>query len=72
MNSRWLTVVLAVGLAAMFAVGYGISNRSGIQAGYFEKAEAPAYGVGGGESIGAGLGEEFQAHFKDLYQGIED
>lgn len=72
MNARWLTAVLAVGLAVTFVVGFGLSNRSGIQVGYFEKAEAPAYGVGGGETIGAGLGEEFQDHFKNLYQDIED
>ncbi len=72
MNSRWMTVVLTVSLIIMFALGYGLSNGSGIQAGYFEKAEAPAYGVGGGEEIGAGLGEDFQDHFKDLYQDIEE
>ena len=72
MSSRWLTVLLTAGLVVMFVVGYGISNNSGIQAGYFEKAEAPAYGVGGGETIGAGLGEDFQAHFQNLYEGIED
>jgi len=72
MSRHWLTVVLAAGLVIMFAFGYGLSSRSGIQPGYFEKAEAPAYGVGGGEILGAGLGEEFQDHLKDLYQSIED
>ena len=57
MNSRWTTLALAAGLVVMFVIGYSFSSRSGIQAGYFEKAEAPAYGVGGGETIGAGLGE---------------
>lgn len=72
MNTRWLTVLLTVGLVAMFVFGYGLSSRSGIQVGYFEKAEAPAYGVGGGDLLGASLGEDFQEHFKDLYRGIED
>ena len=72
MSARWMTTVLVSGLVATFLLGYGLSNRSGIQAGYFEKAEAPAYGVGGGETLGAALGEEFQEHFEDLYQGIED
>ena len=72
MSARLLTILLVAGLVATFVLGYGLSNRSGIQAGYFEKAEAPAYGVGGGENLGAGLGEEFQAHFEELYQGIED
>jgi len=67
-----MTVVLTASLIAMFALGYGLSNGSGIQAGYFEKAEAPAYGVGGGEMIGAGLGEKFQDHFKDLYETVEE
>ena len=72
MSARLLTGVLVAAMVVTFILGYGLSNRSGIQAGYFEKAEAPAYGVGGGETLGAGLGEEFQEHFEDLYQGIED
>jgi hypothetical protein len=72
MNSRWTTVALIAGLIATFILGYRLSDRSGIQPGYFEKAEAPAYGVGGGEAIGAGLDEEFQDHFKDLYESMDD
>ncbi len=72
MNSRWTTVALIAGLIVTFILGYRLSDRSGIQPGYFEKAEAPAYGVGGGEAIGAGLDEEFQDHFKDLYESMDD
>ena len=42
------------------------SYSTGIQPGYFEKAEAPAYGVGGGEILGAGMGDEFQEYLKAL------
>jgi hypothetical protein len=72
MNSRWTTVALIAGLLVTFFLGFRLSDRSGIQPGYFEKAEAPAYGVGGGEVIGAGLDEEFQDHFKDLYESMDD
>ena len=42
MNSRWTTVALIAGLFVTFILGYRLSYRSGIQPGYFEKAEAPA------------------------------
>jgi hypothetical protein len=72
MSSRWTTVALIAGLIVTFFLGFRLSDSSGIQPGYFEKAEAPAYGVGGGEVIGAGLGEGFQDHFKDLYESMDD
>jgi hypothetical protein len=72
MKSRWTTVALIAGLIVTFVIGFRLSDRSGIQPGYFEKAEAPAYGVGGGVVIGAGLGEDIQDHFKDLYETMEE
>lgn len=68
----WAAIFAAV-LAVVFLAGYWASSGSGIQPGYFEKADAPAYGVGGGtESVGAGLGEEFEEHFKSLYEDDEE
>jgi len=54
-------------LILAFMYGYINSYSSGIQPGYFEKAEAPAYGVGGGEAF-SGMDEKFQEHLKKLYQ----
>jgi hypothetical protein len=54
-------------LILAFMYGYINSYSSGIQPGYFEKAEAPAYGVGGGSAF-SGMDEEFQKHLEELYQ----
>jgi len=68
MTGRLTTVFLVSFLAVAFVVGFWLSHLTGIQPGYFEKAEAPAYGVGGGvEVIGAGMSDEIQEHFKQLY-----
>ena len=72
MNSRWMTFALLSGLVITFVIGFRLSQQSGIQPGYFEKAEAPAYGVGGMEVIGAGLGEDFQEHLKNLYEDVDN
>jgi len=71
MDRRMVILMLAI-LIMAFMFGYINSYSSGIQPGYFEKAEAPAYGVGGGESLGAGMDEEFQEHLKTLYQEDEE
>ncbi len=62
---RNLIIFVVVILIFTFVVGFRSSYISGIQPGYFEKAEAPAYGVGG-DLIGAGMDEEFQEHLKAL------
>ena len=58
-------------LILAFMYGYINSYSSGIQPGYFEKAEAPAYGVGGGSAF-SGMDEEFQKHLEELYQEDDD
>lgn len=70
MNSRFLAVA-AVVLVLFFMVGFRVSYTSGIQPGYFEKQEAPAYGVGGGEGFGADLGKEVEEFYKQLYEEEE-
>jgi len=72
MAGRWSTAVLVTFLLFAFVTGFWLSNLTGIQPGYFEKAEAPAYGVGGGIVIGAGMGEDIQEHFKQLYDEDEE
>jgi hypothetical protein len=71
MDKRMIIFSIAV-LILTFIVGFRSSYMSGIQPGYFEKAEAPAYGVGGGELLGADMGEEFQKHLETLYEGLSD
>jgi hypothetical protein len=65
MDSRLIALALVV-LTIAFVFGYARSQSSGIQAGYFEKAEAPAYGVGGDEGIGVEMDKEIEKHFKQL------
>lgn len=67
MDKRML-VLMIVFLTVAFVYGFVNSYSTGIQPGYFEKAEAPAYGVGGGDSAVAGMDKEFQEHLKSLYQ----
>ena len=64
---RRMIILMIIMLITAFLFGFINSYSSGIQPGYFEKAEAPAYGVGGGETLGAGLDTEYQEHLKTLY-----
>lgn len=73
MKGRFTRVALISFLAFAFVTGFWLSHITGIQPGYFEKAEAPAYGVGGGiEVIGAGMSDEIQEHFRNLYAEEEE
>ena len=67
MDKRALILTVVI-LAVAFVFGFINSYSTGIQPGYFEKAEAPAYGVGGGDLMGAGMDEKFQEHLKSLYE----
>lgn len=67
---RWIALVAGI-LIMAFVFGYSTSDRSGMQPGYFEKAEAPAYGVGGGESFAKELGSDYEKHLKELYKEIQ-
>jgi hypothetical protein len=69
MDKRALILTILILLFA-FSFGFFNSYSTGIQPGYFEKAEAPAYGVGGGTILGAGMGEDFQEYLKSL--NLED
>lgn len=66
MEIKWIAgLVIALLLGA--AAGFGSSFQTGIQPGYFEKQEAPAYGVAVQKALGADFGKEFEDHFKELY-----
>jgi hypothetical protein len=71
MNTRLLIAIVVV-LTLFTAFGFWSSYVDGIQPGYFEKQEAPAYGVGGGEGFGADLGEDVEEFYKDLYAEEEE
>ncbi len=64
---RRLLILMIIVLITAFMFGFISSYSTGIQPGYFEKAEAPAYGVGGGETLGSGMDEEYQEYLKTLY-----
>jgi len=49
-------------------LGFGMSDMSGIQPGYFEKQEAPAYGVSEVKALGSDFGKQYEEHFKNLYK----
>ena len=65
---RLLIIFMIICVILSFLIGFGISYRSGIQPGYFEKAEAPAYGVGGEEKLATGLSGEYEQYLKELYK----
>jgi hypothetical protein len=71
MDKRALFLTILI-LTVAFLFGFINSYSSGIQPGYFEKAEAPAYGVGGGTLLGAGMGDEFQEYLKSLNLDEDD
>lgn len=64
-RSLLIMILVVVGFFG-FLIGYMVSSSTGIQPGYFEAAEAGGYG--GGDEVGAGLGEEIKDYYKDLYK----
>ncbi len=67
MELKWIiAALLALLLGA--AAGFGSSNRTGIQPGYFEKQEAPAYGVSEDQPMGSDFGKQYEDYFKKLYE----
>ena len=60
-------VILAVTFVLAALAGFRVSARGGIQPGYFEKQEAPAYGVAKDKPLGRELGKEFEEHYRELY-----
>ncbi|RJQ46614.1 MAG: hypothetical protein C4538_06480 [Nitrospiraceae bacterium] len=67
MNKNWIAMIVVVFFVAAL-LGFRTSFTTGIQPGYFEKQEAPAYGVAEEAAIGADFGKEFEEHYKDLYK----
>ncbi len=63
--ARMAMIVAVLVLSAI--AGFRTSRKSGIQPGYFEKQEAPAYGVAKDRPMGSELGKQYEEHFKELY-----
>lgn len=66
MTARQMGALFAAFALAALA-GFRVSSRGGIQPGYFEKQEAPAYGVSKEKAMGSELGKEFEEHYRKLY-----
>jgi hypothetical protein len=67
MEKKWFVVVVGIfvlGILLGFKTSYGIP----IQPGYFEKQEAPAYGVSEDKALGAEFGKDYEEHYKNLYK----
>ena len=67
MDIKWIAAIVISALAGSGA-GLGLSSRTGIQPGYFEKQEAPAYGVSDDKPMGSEFGKEYQQYFEKLYE----
>jgi hypothetical protein len=66
MDTKWIALIVVL-LILGVALGYNVSDSTGIQPGYFEKQEAPAYGVSVEKAIGSDLGKEYEERFKEMY-----
>ncbi len=66
MEKKWYVVLVIVAVLAA-AAGFRSSYHTGIQPGYFEKQEAPAYGVSDDKPMGSEFGKEYEEYFKKLY-----
>ncbi len=60
--------LLALVLVLSAVAGFRTSRRGGIQPGYFEKQEAPAYGVSKEKPLGSDLGKPYEEYFRKLYE----
>lgn len=61
----WILVVVAMWFVG-FLAGYSVSARTGVEAGYFETAEAGGYGVSDDAGDAAEIDKEAQEYYKRL------
>lgn len=61
----WLSIVAVAGLLS-YSVGFVISKQTGVEPGFFEKAESGGYGVSADSSVGGGVSADMQDHYKQL------
>jgi len=67
MEKKWFVVIIVIFMFGAL-LGFRTSYSIPIQPGYFEKQEAPAYGVSADKAIGSEFGKEYEEHYKDLYK----
>lgn len=67
MEIKWIGALLLALLLGVTA-GFRFSGRTPIQPGYFEKQEAPAYGVSEDKPLGSEFGKEYEEYVKKLYK----
>lgn len=67
MEIKWVAALILAVLVGAIA-GYNVSHQTGIQPGYFEKQEAPAYGVSEDKPMGSDFGKDYEEYFKKLYK----
>ncbi len=67
MEIKWI-FALVIALLLGVTVGFRSSYQTPIQPGYFEKQEAPAYGVADDKPMGSEFGKEYEDYFKKLYK----
>ena len=61
----WIAIVLAA-FALSYMLGYVVSEKTGVEPGFFEQPEAGGYGVTAEKSDAAGLDENLQDYYKNL------
>ncbi len=67
MQRTWISAIVILFILGALA-GFRMSYATGIQPGYFEKQEAPAYGVSEEKALGSDFGKEYEEYFKSLYK----
>lgn len=67
MDIKWIGALLFTLILGATA-GFRLSSQSGIQPGYFEKQEAPAYGVSEDKPMGSEFGKDYEKYLKELYK----
>jgi hypothetical protein len=64
-SSLWFAIVGAAFILS-YLLGYVVSSKTGVEPGFFERAEAGGYGVTTEKSEAAGLDKDLQDYYKTL------
>ena len=61
----WFAIVGAAFILS-YLLGYVVSSKTGVEPGFFEKAEAGGYGVAAEKPAAAGLDKDLQEYYSTL------
>lgn len=61
----WVSIVGTAAIIA-YTLGFVVSKGTGVEPGFFEKAESGGYGVSGGDSAVEGVSEEMANYYNEL------